>query len=39
MRLFDIKEKNYAVYSIFLMILVLFSVGMVHIKTKKDDIL
>ena len=39
LRLFDIKEKNYAVYSKFLMILVLFSVGMIHIKTKKDDIL
>ncbi|MBQ3515441.1 MAG: hypothetical protein IJA32_16865 [Lachnospiraceae bacterium] len=39
LRLFDIKEKNCMVYGIFLIILVLFSVGIIHIKIKKDDIL
>lgn len=39
MRLFDRKAKNYLVYGIFLAVLSLFSVILIHIKSRKDDIL
>ena len=39
MRLFQIQEKNYVVYGVFLLLLLFLSLIFIHIKIKKDDIL